>query len=75
MRYLKIAAAFAMTAGIVGMAPASTCDMGNACAACAQACTDAYVRDTAPGGDQRYSACLNSCADESGFPCQSDTGG
>lgn len=75
MRILKLAAAFAMTAGIAGMAPTATCAYGGACNQCYGGCTDVYANDTAPGADTRYSHCLNSCFDENGVSCQAGAPG
>lgn len=72
MKYLKIAAAFAMTTGIVGMAPASTCAYSGVCNQCYSGCLDAYANDTACGAGSRFSNCVSNCVDERGVRCQGD---
>lgn len=74
MKFLKIAAAFAMTTGVASMAPASTCAYSGACNQCYSGCTDAYASDNAPGAEARFSHCVNSCVDENNIPCQIGTG-
>lgn len=75
MRFLKLAAAFAMMAGVVTMTPQPSCAALDACGQCGADCTDAWEADTSPNRDARYSDCLNSCVDDNGWSCQGGPGG